>query len=321
MSGADPMAPSEAAKQPPARRRWLWLVARIAIVGALVAWFVSSADLTAFATAFASIPWWSFAAAAAFGVVINVFGGVRWRVTMSAFGPRDLPSTATAVRLYFVGLFYNTFIPGSVGGDLLRGVVSRRCFDTAAASYLVVLLERMIGFTGMGLVFLVGLAVGPDIIDPREHLPWLIALLGLGLAVAALALASGRLARYVRQLPPVKRPSRLAWALGLTLVSHLLGVTKMYCLVLGMGLPVSYAALVLIMPVAFTAAFIPLNVLGIGTREVTLVALLALMEIAPEQAIALSLGYGAVALAMAATGGVVQLVGGRLALERPAPPP
>lgn len=310
-------AATEASTRPSRLRRWLPVALRFAIVGALIAWFAAAADLRAFASSFASIPAWSFAAAAVLGLMIQTLGAVRWRVTMSAFGPKELPSFATAIRLYFIGHFYNTFVPGSVGGDVVRGAVSRRCFDTAAASYLVVFLERLIGLAGMGLVFLLGLAVSPALMDLREVLPWLVALLAIGAVTVALMAASRRLSQRLRQVPPVRRPLLLGGALGITLVSHLLGITKMYCLVLGMGLPVPYAALVLIMPIAFTASFIPLNVLGIGTREVTLVALLGLMGIAPERAVALSLGYGVVALAMAAAGGVLQLVGGRLEPARP----
>jgi glycosyltransferase 2 family protein len=314
------MSDDEAPEKTPERsrlRRWLPVALRFAIVGALVVWFAVSADLVAFASALASLPAWSVGAAAILGFLILVTGAVRWRVTMSAFGPKELPSLAAAIRLYFVGHFYNTFVPGSVGGDVVRGVVSRRCFDTAAASYLVVLIERLIGFAGMGLVFLLGLAIGPDILALREYLPWLIVLLAIGLAAGALTVASSRLSQKLRQVPPVRRPLLLVWSLGLTLISHVLGVTKMYVLVLGMGLPVSYAALVLIMPIAFTAAFIPLNVLGMGTREVTLLALLGLMGIASEQAVALSLGYGVITLATAGLGGVLQLFGGRLEPAEP----
>lgn len=315
MSGVE--AP-ETAPRRPRLRRWLLVALRFVIVGALVAWFAVSADLDAFASSFASIPPWSFAAAAAIGLSIQILGAVRWRVTMSAFGAKDLPPLPTSIRLYLVGHFYNTFVPGSVGGDVVRGVVSRRCFDTAAASYLVVFVERLIGFAGMGLVFLLGIAVGPDLLELREYLPWLFVLLVIGVATAVVIAGTSRLAQKLRQVPPVKRPLLLLWSLGLTLVAHMLGVTKMSCLALGMGLPVSYAALVLIMPIAFTAAYVPLNVLGIGTREVTLVALLGVMGIATERAVALSLGYGVVALAMAALGGVLQLVGGRLGLDKPA---
>jgi glycosyltransferase 2 family protein len=297
-------------------RRWLPLLARLVVFAALLAWFFFYADRQAFAAAFASIPLWAFVPAALLGAAVITLGGLRWRVLMGAFGASDLPSALSTVRLFFVGLFYNTFVPGSFGGDVVRGVVTRHYFDKPAASYVVVVLERLIGFTAMGLVFLLGLVIGPQIIDVREHLPSLAALLALGVIVALVALFSGKLAQYWRRIPPVERPLNLLWVLCISFVSHFTGIAAMYALSRGMGLPISYTDLVLIMPVVFTASVIPLNVFGVGTREVTLVTLLPLLGISPEQALALSLGYAVKALGLAAIGGVIQLVQGRVGVKR-----
>jgi uncharacterized membrane protein YbhN (UPF0104 family) len=250
---------------------------------------------------------WAFALAFCFGGLINGIGGARWRVLMSAFGAEDLPSLLATIRLFFIGLFYNTYVPGTVGGDLLRGVVTRRYFENAAASYVVILLERTIGFMAMILVFLFGATIGPEIIDLEDHLPWIALVFGLGLVVIIAALASGRLAQSIRQLPPLERPSGLLWVLALSLASHFCGVTQMFCLVQGAGLSISYEAIVIIMPVAFTAAVVPLSVFGLGPREVTLVALFGLLGLSTEQAAALSLGYALVHLGLALFGGVLQL--------------
>lgn len=296
-------------------RRWLPLLARVAVFSLLLIWFFFFADLEAFGEAFTSIPLWAFIPSGLLGAMVIVIGGIRWRVLMSAFGSENLPSVLTTIRLFFVGLFYNTYVPGSVGGDVVRGVVTRRCFDTAAASYMVIVLERLIGFTAMGLVFLLGIIVGPDIIDLREHLPYLAVFFGFGLVVVIIAVLSGKLARTWRRVPRLERPLNLLWVFCISFISHFTGIASMYALSFGMGLPIEYSDLVLIMPVAFTAAIIPLNLFGIGTREVTLVALLPLLGIEQEQALALSLGYAIQVLVLAAAGGLIQLIQGRVGVE------
>ncbi len=294
------------------RGRALRLLVRLLVVGVLVGWLAFFADVEKLASTFARMPPSALAGAGLLAIGVVVIGGIRWRVLMGAFGPRDPPTIPTTVRLFFVGLFYNTFVPGSVGGDVVRGVVTRHCFERRAASYVVVLLERLIGLSALGLVFLVGLAVGPDIVGLRARLPWLAVLLLVGIATLALALMTQRLSRTIRALPELQRKRSLVWVFGLSLLSHLSGITATWVLADGMGLSLPFGALLLVMPIAFTAAALPVNVLGIGAREVSLVALLGLLGVEAERALALSLAYGLLFLALAAVGGLLQLVQGRV---------
>ena len=172
----------------------------------------------------------------------------------------------------------------------------------------------------MGVLFVLGLFVGPQIFTWEERWPWLAAMTGFIAMVATLALASGRLSKHLRQLPSLRSPARLLWAFVLSLMSHFCGITVVYSLSRGMGLPLSYAAMVLIVPVALTAAFIPLAIGGIGPREVTLVALLHLLGVDTERGVALSLAYAAVTLVVAGVGGIIQLVQGRVGVNPPGHP-
>jgi uncharacterized membrane protein YbhN (UPF0104 family) len=230
---------------------------------------------------------------------------------MRAFGADDLPSLLRLGRLFLIGLFYNTFVPGAVGGDLLRGVVTRRFFDRPAVSYVVVFLERLIGLTAMGIIFLAGLLLVPEVIDLRENAPWVGAFVALALVAVAIAAAGGRLERLRRQIPPV-RPLGLVWVFLISLIAHMTAITAMFLLANGMELPLSYAELVLVMPLAFTATALPINLLGIGGRELTLVTLLGMLDVAAEQALALSLGYGLVHNLWALLGGLLHLIQGRV---------
>lgn len=307
----------ETAPRPPGWRRALPWIARLLVPVLFVVWFVGFADREAFLAALADIPAWSLAPAFALGGVAMSLGGVRWRLLMRALGARALPSVGTAVRVFYVGLFYNTFVPGSVGGDVVRGVVSRHNFEHPLASYLVVVLERLIGMTALGVVFLCGLLWGPDVIDLDAVLPWIGGLLALGVAVAVGAVASGRLARWWRRVPRVDRPADLIGVFALSALAHVLGVATVGVLVAGMGLPLGPAELAFVVPLASVAAVLPIALAGMGPREAALVGLLKLLGIPPEQGLALSLGVAAVSLGLALLGGVFQLVAGRLTTAAP----
>ena len=80
---------------------------------------------------------------------------VRWWVLVRA---QDLPFTlGNAFRLGTIGLFFNSFLPGSVGGDLAKaaGMVREQSRRTVAVA--TVIMDRLIGLWGLcWLVALLG---------------------------------------------------------------------------------------------------------------------------------------------------------------------
>jgi len=229
---------------------------------------------------------------------------------MDSFGAQGLPQNLKLIRLFFVGLFYNTFIPGAVGGDVVRGALTRDLFEKSSSSYVVVLLERLIGLSALGVYFLLGLFVGPALLGSKENLLAISLLLGLALFILLAARFSGRLQKIWGSLPKVERPWGLIQAFLISLLSHAitLGIFFMLSEVLSIGL--SLSDLIVIVPIALVAGFIPLAIVGLGPREASLVALLGLLGVESGQALALSLSFGGTVISIALVGGVLQLLWG-----------
>ena len=56
-------------------------------------------------------------------------------------------STMENVKLYMIGIFYNFFIPGGVGGDAYKGVLMNKKFEWSLKKiYKLLILDRLIGF-------------------------------------------------------------------------------------------------------------------------------------------------------------------------------
>ncbi len=288
---------------------------RVVVLGAIGVWLWRGADLSALADALRRVPPLTLAACFGLGLVNVVNAGYRWRLLMRAFGAAPLPSVRSLVRLMAVGLFYNTYVPGSVGGDVVRGVVSRRNFDTAAASYVVVALERLIGLSALGLVFLVGLATAPPLLDYRAVAPWIGGLVLLGVGILIAARASGRLAGWWGQIPRVSRATDLVVAFAVSIVGHSINILMFFMFARALGIGVSLATLAVVTPLAFVAAVLPLAIAGIGPREAALVGLLGMAGVEAAEALAMSLAYAAVLLAVAGIGGLLQLLGVGLKLD------
>ncbi|MCB9524964.1 MAG: flippase-like domain-containing protein [Myxococcales bacterium] len=296
-------------------KRYAPLLLRLAAVGVLAWWLLSSGGLGELVGAVRRIPLVAWLGAVALVCTAIALSTWRWRMLMRAFGATAIPPLGTLVRLVFVGMFYNNFVPGTVGGDLVRGVVSRRCFAEPAASLVVVLLDRVIGLSALGVIFLASVPFGPRLIDPAQAAPWIAALIGVGVIGLVGARMSGLLARWWQRVPTVRAPRQLLSAFGLSFVCHAFTLSAFVVLALGLALPVSVGELLVVIPLGLVASIVPIAIAGIGPREAALVGLMGLVGVEKAPALALSLGYAAAALSAGALGGVLQLVGGKLAID------
>ncbi|HEV3257640.1 MAG TPA: lysylphosphatidylglycerol synthase transmembrane domain-containing protein [Gemmataceae bacterium] len=80
---------------------------------------------------------------------------IRWYVLVRA---QDLPFTLTnALRLGLIGFSLSTFLPGSIGGDIIKAAFIAREQSRRTVAVATVLIDRAIGLWGLGwLVALLG---------------------------------------------------------------------------------------------------------------------------------------------------------------------
>jgi uncharacterized membrane protein YbhN (UPF0104 family) len=72
---------------------------------------------------------------------------IRWYVLVRA---QDLPFTIPdALRLGLIGLFFNTFLPGSVGGDIIKAAALAREQSRRTVAVATVIMDRVIALWGL----------------------------------------------------------------------------------------------------------------------------------------------------------------------------
>ncbi len=88
----------------------------------------------------------------------------RWYVLVRAQG---LPFTpAAALRLGLIGLYWSTFLPGSVGGDIIKAAFVAREQERRTVAVATVILDRVIGLCGLfWLVTLLGSFLNLVLVD------------------------------------------------------------------------------------------------------------------------------------------------------------
>jgi uncharacterized membrane protein YbhN (UPF0104 family) len=134
---------------------WKGALKYVLAVGLLV--FVVSMNWTALNELFNREPQvLPFLAAALIMAGCTAIQYYRWYLLVRAL---DLPFTfRNAVRLGLVGTFYNTFLPGSVGGDFVKAFfIAKGHPERKAAAVATVIADRLVGLFGL---LLFGAAVG-----------------------------------------------------------------------------------------------------------------------------------------------------------------
>lgn len=101
------------------------------------------------------INWAALAATVGICAVSILITFYRWYVLVRA---QDLPFTIrSALRLGLIGLYWSTFLPGSIGGDIIKAAFITREQSRRTVAVATVLLDRVIGLCGLiWLVTLLG---------------------------------------------------------------------------------------------------------------------------------------------------------------------
>lgn len=266
------------------------------------------------------------------GAVGVIFTGLfvsalRWQAYLEAL---ELPLPyRTLFRLYFVGTFFNAFLPTGIGGDAYKAVRVGRGRGSLAPAFASVFLDRFAGVVALsafGFVSSAYLLAGGDV---RRGVPLLALALSAGIMGAATLLLwggerllgrgrlirhegiGGRIRRAVRSIHQAGRhPDAAARGYLFGVVFQALGLTYHVMAARAFGLPVPLAAMACIVVISSVATMIPLSVNGLGFREGAYVWALGRYGVGRPEATAFALLVLAVLLLSSVIGGIVYVISG-----------
>lgn len=233
------------------------------------------------------------------------FGSMRWQLLLpERFSLRRL------YPLYLLGSFFNTFLPGLVGGDAVKIYYLYKETGKGAQALSSVFMDRYLGFTAMMLLGLAAYPFGFRYIR-GSWIEWLLPLIILAFALASLIIFGLRLGQRIGVIGKLhdyfhayrKKPAVIAKALLFSFILQFMIIVGIYLLAVGLGANLPLTALIIFIPIITAVATIPVSLSGIGIREAAAVFLLGTVGVEPDSATAISFAW----FLMAATGGLAGL--------------
>ena len=258
------------------------------------------------------------AAAAVLIVSQIILGGLRWGTVLSAMCKTRPPALLSLVAIFYASTFFNALPIGTVGGDIARVWLARRFSLSVRQIVLSVLLDRVLVIGALIILAVVTLPTVAHPLAARASFAGVVILL----AVAAGFLLLQPIERIVGRWRDVWLMSsvlhtseelRLTMQRGglLALVYAMLaaasGALAAYCISRSLGIDVGLMAMIAVMSFVAFATALPISLAGWGVREVSLVALLGLLGVDREAALALSIEFGIICTLMSLPGGVIWL--------------
>jgi uncharacterized protein (TIRG00374 family) len=228
-------------------------------------------------------------------VVVEIAAAFRWHVLLNVQGIY-LPVRRLA-GLFLIGMFYNQFLPGGTGGDIIKSYfLLKETPDKKAGALLAVVFDRLIGLVALVTITGILVALRYDFLTtvpqtaqttdftPRQLLGVLLVLLGTSIIglLTTFVISGFNLVHYL----PVKFPGREKlieisaayhlyarhWpatlvAFGSSIIAHLATFTTFLCAAYALGARVPLVNFFAVMPIERTISALPISFAGIGIRE------------------------------------------------------
>jgi uncharacterized protein (TIRG00374 family) len=302
------MSNNSASKKNRTRKIWFLRFGLGIIVILVLLWWQGAA----IRSTFASVPMWTILAAVIFYWVLQLICAWKWQLLLNSalreIGSNDiLISLFACAKFYLVGMFWNLWMPSSIGGDAARAYLAgKKCGHLSLAAS-AVFMDRLSGlvallFIGITAIFVErinGINQEKIALGQSAHLFWIA---GLLLVILTILLIAGRLfsarlatsentfiARIASKLDSLHRSLDLyrqpgtrgvllfAFVLSLLFQIGLIGLN--IGLAFAVHLPLPWLIYWWLVPAMSLASLLPVGIGGLGVREAAAIALVGTLVV------------------------------------------
>lgn len=247
-------------------------------------------------------------------VVISAY---KWQLLITA--QRFSVPLRKLISSYFVGLFFNNFLPTSIGGDVVRIFDLRKMIGNGNAAAASVVAERVLASVTLGLIVLSGAALNAQALAGYRGLILIFTFICAASFVAVIY--SHKLSAWLKrsdsalslrlrgvadsiQTAVENRPVLLK-VLFYSFICQVMVVLVNLAIIKAFGLKVPIAFVFLFIPMIFAISMLPVSLNGLGVREAAYVYFFGRVGLSTEESLAISICFILIVTLVSLTGGVI----------------
>ena len=227
-------------------------------------------------------------------LTVEIAAAIRWQILLRVQQIHlNLPRLS---GLFLIGMFYNQFLPGGTGGDIIKSYLLLKETHRKAGALLAVVFDRLIGLVALVTITVTLISLRFDLLSKTpetRHLLWVLLFL-LGTSISALITSFVVSGFNLFHRLPHKFPGReklieisaayhlyahhwfaTLMAFGASLVAHLATFTTFLCVAYAFHAGVNVVDFFAVLPVERTITAVPISFAGVGLREQILQVMLS----------------------------------------------
>jgi len=305
--------------------KFAFLLFKLLITVSLCYWLFSNIEFQTLQQSLEQIGVFWMVAGVLLHIAVYFLGALRWWQLLTHI--HTTTPFLKAFPSYYLGVFFNNFLPTGIGGDTVRILHLRVRGISTKSLVSSTVVDRVIGILTVMIMALCGVLISENLGISNHTRIVLIVFFVAGLLIIGVLL-SDRSVRFVDALADKYRhkrvrtwlldivlacysyrstKSRIAFAFALSIIGQSLIILTYYMLGRGLGLDLPLVTYFVAIPAVFLAASLPISIGGLGVREGTLVGILIASGADLKIAINLSLAYLLVLWTSSVPGGLVIL--------------
>jgi len=224
-------------------------------------------------------------------IVAQFVSTFRWKLLLP-----EGPDIKKLFSLTMIGSFFNTLLPGIIGGDAVKGFYLYRVTGNASLAFASIFMDRYLGFAVLIAIGAIAYPFGYRYIQ-GSRIEWILPAIVLSFIIGSLlffALRIGQRIRFFSEFYNYFKAYRnqktvISKAVALSVLVQLAGMFGVYILALGLGEHIPFLAFLIFLPIIILFTTLPISISGLGVREGAFVLFFGLVGIKPEVATAIAL--------------------------------
>ena len=274
-------------------KRTLFLLLKISISILILAWLAKDLNFSKILDNLQLLPIWAWFAALYTYLLAQILSSLRWQLIAQSL---NLHGTFSQfLDWYFLGMFFNLFLPTGMGGDAVKSYHLGKYHSKHLNAAYSILFDRLTGLCA--LLIICAFALWHVTLDSTLNK---LIIAAIALSISGFLFAPGLLKLLQKALPKLRpwisplqqlyqNPKRLILIFLMAIIIQLIGLG----IVIGLGtlisIDLSWSFYIVSWTLITLTTLLPISINGLGVREAGFVYLFQTQQIASEQAITLSL--------------------------------